>query len=111
MDELQYEQLTSLIEKLVEKKVYEILNNLGIETTSFGKIVSLDKARYDDEGNIVEVARASVELPDGEVIRNLFNASGEVLSIGDNTKIFGSRTNMSNRYIGIKYEREVSPNA
>ena len=111
MDELQYEQLTSLIEKLVEKKVYEILNNLGVETTSFGKIVSLDKTRSDDEGNIVEVVRASVELPDGEVVSNLLNASTENLTVGDNVKIFGSRTNMSNRYIGIKYEREVSPNA
>ena len=107
INEIEYEQLSSLIEKLVEKKVYEILNNHGIESTSSGKIVALDKTKTDADGNITEVMRASVELADGEIVSNLFNASEKILSIGDNVKIYGSRTNMSNRYIGIKYESEV----
>ena len=107
VNEIDYEQLTSLIEKLVEKKVYEILNNLGIESVSSGKVVALDKIRADADGNIKEVIRASVELADGEVVSNIFNASEKMLSVGDNVKIYGSRTNMSNRYIGIKYESEV----
>lgn len=107
MNEYDYEQLKILLEKLIENKVYEILNDSGIESTSSGKIVSLDKTRVDSNGNITEVVRASVELPTGEVVSNLYNASGEIFRIGDNVKIYGSRTNMSNRYIGIKYESEV----
>lgn len=107
MNEMDYEQLMSLLEKLVEKKVYEMLNNLGIESVSSGKVVSLDKTRADADGNVTEVTRASIELPDGTIVSNLNNASGETLSVGDKVKIYGSRTNMSNRYIGIKYESEV----
>ncbi len=107
MNEIEYEQLKTLIEKLVEKKVYEILNNYGIESASSGKIVSLDKTRSDADGNITKVVRASVELPNGEVVSNLLNASEQILEVGDTVKIYGSRTDMSNRYIGIKYESEV----
>lgn len=107
MNEHDYEQLEKLLEKLVEKKVYKILNDIGVESTSSGKIVSLDKTKTDADGTVTTVTRASVEMPDGSVVSNLFNASGESLSVGDNVKIFGSRTNMSNRYIGIKYESEV----
>lgn len=109
LNELDYEQLKLLIEKLVENKVYAILNNFGVESTSFGKIVSIDKSNVDDSGNITSVTRATVELPDGKIVSNLYNASKEILKIGDFVKIFGSRTNMSNRYIGIKYESEVIP--
>lgn len=107
LNELDYEQLKNLIEKLIENKVYDILNNLGIESTSFGKIVSLDKVNVDADDIVTKVVRASVELSDGKIVPNLFNASEEILNIGDSVKIFGSRTNMSNRYIGIKYEKEM----
>ena len=107
MNEMDYEQLVSLLNKLIENKVYGILNNLGIESTSLGKVVALDKTEVDSGGSIAKVVRASVELPDGAVVSNLYNASEETLKIGDNVKIYGSRTNMSNRYIGIKYESEV----
>lgn len=107
MNENDFEQLTTLLEKLVEKKVYEILNKFGVESTSLGVIDSLDKIATDAEGNITAIERASVRLANGEVVSNLFNASGEILSVGDNVKIYGSRTNMSNRFIGIKYETEV----
>lgn len=107
MNEIEYEELTVLIEKLIEKKVYEILNNIGVEAVSSGVITSLDKTKSDTDGKITSVVRASVKLPNGELVSNIFNASGEILSVGDNVKIYGSRTNMSNRYIGIKYESEV----
>ena len=107
LNELDYEQLKFLLEKLIENKVYDILNNLGIESSTSGRVVQLDKTNTDADGNITKVIRASVELSDGRVVPNLFNASAEILKVGDLVKIFGSRTNMSNRYIGIKYEREV----
>ena len=107
LNELDYEQLKFLLEKLIENKVYDILNNLGIESSTSGRVVQLDKTNTDVDGNITKVIRASVELSDGRVVPNLFNASAEILRVGDLVKIFGSRTNMSNRYIGIKYEREV----
>ncbi len=104
---IDYEQLTNLIEKLVEKKVCKILNNYGVEASSFGKVISLDKTNSDTDGNIQQVIRASVELPDGSIINNLYNASDQILRMGDNVKIYGSQSDMSNRYIGIKYEKEV----
>lgn len=107
MNEHDYEQLKLLIERLVENKVYDIINNLGVESVSSGKVVAIDSTQTDADGVTSEVIRASVELADGNIIPNLFNASGEILAIGDNVKIYGSRTNLSNRYIGIKYEREV----
>lgn len=107
MNEIDYEQLLSLIEKVVENKVYQILNNLGIESSSYGVVSDIEEVLTNAEGDIIRVVRASIVLPDGEKVENLYNASGEVLAIGDKVKIYGSRTNMSNRYIGIKYEGEV----
>ena len=109
INEITYEQLMKLIESLIEKKVSEILDRFGIESTSMGKVVSVDKVLTDADGNITKVCRASVELSDKSVVSNLFNASGEILSVGDEIKIYGSKTNMANRYIGIKYEGEVTP--
>lgn len=108
--EMDYEQLKLLIEKLIEKKVYDILNSLGIETSSSGVVSAIDIVQTDDGGNISQVTRASVALPSGEIISNLYNATGEILCIGDNVKIYGSKTDMSNRYIGVKYEKEVLSN-
>lgn len=107
LNEFDYQQLENLINKLVEKKVYEILNNLGVESTSFGKIVGFDKVTVDEEGNVTEVTRASVELPNGEIVRNLYNSSNQILKFGDKVKVFGSKSDLSNRYIGIKYEKDV----
>lgn len=91
-NESDYEALYSAMEKIIEKKVYEIIDRLGIEASDFGTVSRLDNST------------TSVMLSSGEVVNNLLNASGEVLSVGDKVKIFGSRKNMSNRYIGIKYE-------
>ena len=91
-NESDYEALYSAMEKIIEEKVYEIIDRLGIEASDFGTVNRLDNSTI------------SVMLPSGEVVNNLLNASGEVLSVGDKVKIFGSRKNMSNRYIGIKYE-------
>jgi hypothetical protein len=107
MDERQFKQLESVLKKYIEKIIDERLKIFGIEATSSGKVASLDKTRVDSEGTIQKVLRASVELSNGDVVSNLFNASGEILTIGDSVKIFGSKTDMSNRYIGIRYEREV----
>lgn len=107
INEMDYQQLKSLIEKLIENKVYDILKSLGIETSSSGIVSAINVANTDDSGNILQTVRASVTLPSGEVISNLYNATGEILNIGDNVKIYGSKTDMSNRYIGVKYEREV----
>ena len=76
IDEITYEQLTTLIEKLVENKVKKILSDSGVESSSFGRVVSIDKTCTDADGNIIQVSRASVKLQDGTVVSNLFNATG-----------------------------------
>ena len=101
-----YNELLKLIEKIVEKKVNNIFDNLGVEASTYGEITSLDTTTTDESGNTTKVERASVKLPDGSFVHNLFNASGENLKLGDKVKVYGSRQNMSNRYIGIKYNKE-----
>ena len=100
--------VVSVINKTTTKfNVNNFINNLVIESVSSGKITSIDDVTTNSDGKIISVNRASVSLSNGSVVSNLYNASGEILNIGDMVKIFGSRTNMSNRYIGIKYESEV----
>lgn len=103
-NESDYEALYSCIEKIIEEKVCEIIDKLGIEASDFGTVVQLDDYTTDENNNITSVSYASIMLPSGEVINSLFNSSGEILKIEDKVKIFGSRKNMSNRYIGAKYE-------
>lgn len=106
MNEHNYEEIEKLLNKLIEKKVYEILDNLGIESSSYGKVKEINISTPDADGNTTSVTRATIETANGEIVENIFNATGEVLNIGDNVKIYGSRSNMSNRYIGIKYKKE-----
>ena len=100
-----YEALYNAIETIIEKKVYEILDNLGIEASDYAIVDFLSDYDTDENDNavITSVRRASVKLPNGERIDDLYNSSGEILQLGDRVKIFGSRKNTSNRYIGIKY--------
>ena len=102
---LQYQELENLIEKLVEKKVLSILDNLGVEATDYAIVSSIDSVEYDEtETDVIKsVLKASVILPNGDEIRNMINGSGEILQIGDKVKIYGSRSNISNRYIGMRY--------
>ena len=100
-----YEALYNGIEKIVEKKVYKILDSLGVEASDYAVVDYISD--YDTDENdstvVTSVRRASVKLPNGEIIDNLYNSSGEILALGDKVKIFGSRKNTSNRYIGVKY--------
>lgn len=102
-----YSTILSMVEKIVEKKVYEILDKLGIESSDYGEIDWVSDYTTNDEGETESVIRASVMLPSGERVDDLYNASGEILEVGDRVKIFGSRTNMSNRYIGMKYTEHL----
>lgn len=103
--ESDYEALYSAMEKIIEKKVYEIIDKLGIESSDYGVVRYISDYDTDESDStiITSVKRVSVELPNGELIENLNNLSGEVLAPGDRIKIFGSRKNTSNRYVGIKY--------
>lgn len=108
INDFQYEQLTKLLEKFIKNTIENVLDDLGVEISSFGTVSTLDRIRSNNNGDITKVERASVTLSTGEVIPNLCNVSGEILAVGDKVKIYGSRTNMSNRYIGVKYEEEVN---
>lgn len=91
LNELNYEQLISLIERLIEKKVSKILNDNGVESSFRGTVVSTEP----------DSLYVEVEFPDGIVV-SLPNNTGEVLSQDDNVIVYGSRTNITNRYIGVK---------
>ena len=110
--ETQYRELEILIEKIIEKKLLSVLDSLGVEASDYAVVSSIDSAEYetvtdaesDTETQVIKsVSRVSVELPNGEKIRELINGSGEILEVGDKVKIFGSRSNMSNRYVGMRY--------
>ena len=91
LNEFDYEQLVALIEKLIENKVCEILNNNGVESSFRGTVVSVDpNSPY-----------VTVKFSDGTVV-SLPNNSGGTLSDGDNVIVYGSQTNIANRYIGAK---------
>lgn len=91
LNEFDYEQLVTLIEKLIENKVREILNNNGVESSFRGTVVSV-------ESNSPYV---TVKFSDGTVV-SLPNNSGGTLSDGDNVIVYGSQNNIANRYIGAK---------
>ena len=108
LSNLDYENLLILLEKLIDKKIDEKLINMGVESASYGVVSDIRETKVDADGNITAVVRADVKLASGDIIRNMFNATGEILEAGDNIKIYGSETDKKNRYIGIKYEREVA---
>lgn len=91
LNEFDYEQLVVLIEKLIEKKVREILNNNGVESSFRGTVVSVEP----------DSPYVKVKFPD-EIVVSLPNNSGEDLAEGNNVIVYGSQTNIANRYIGSK---------
>lgn len=105
--ELDYKEIHGLLNRLVEKKVNAIIDNLGIEVSLLGEIVSVDSIVSNEEGEITEVFTASVKLTSGDIVRDIKNTTGEILRVGDVVKIFGSRTNISNRYIGARFKGGV----
>ena len=106
MTEYEYEEFEKLINKLIEKKVYEILDKLGVESSTYGKVKEINISTSDTDGNVTSVVRATVEATSGEIVENIYNATGEILNVGDTVKFYGSRNNLSNRYIGTKYKKE-----
>lgn len=98
-----YEGFLNAVKEVIQKKSYEIINDIGIEASNFAVVHAISVYSTDEEGNITSVERADVILSNGDKIENLTNATGMVLAPGDKVKIYGSPKNMSNRYIGHKY--------
>ena len=96
------EMLKNSIDKMVEAKMLEVLDNLGIEVSDYATVKEITSSTADSSGNITAVTEASVQISDLSTPITLVNKSGEILTVGDKVKIYGSRTNMSNRYIGVK---------
>ena len=97
LNEFEYEQLTTLIEKLIEKKVCEILNNSGVESSFRGTIVPVELESLEEPDSSL----AMVQFTDGIKVL-LPNNCGEPLEVGDMVIVYGSQSNISNRYIGVK---------
>ena len=91
--------LDDYINKLVEKKVNKILDSLGVECSDYSIV---REVTTDDSGNVTS---ARVETSTGNVV-DLVNESGKVLAVGDTVKMYGSRKNLANRYIGLKCKGE-----
>lgn len=97
-----YDRILEQLEILIENKIYELLDRNGIEVADFASVTSVSDTVSDSSGNITSVGSATVSLSNGQSIYNLKNKTGEILSVGDKVKIYGSRTNLANRYIGLK---------
>ena len=100
-DEQSCDKLIASLEKLIKKKIYETLDEIGIEASDYGVITNLVNVEKDTDGNIISVSTANVQVS-GQDIFDIPNKTGELLEVGDSVKIYGSRKNLSNRYIGIK---------
>ena len=95
------EKLLSGLDKIIEKKVYAVLDLMGFEASDYAVVKNLSDTTTDTGGNITTVTKADVKI--GETtVQGLLNKTGEILSVGDKVKIYGSRSNLSNRYIGLK---------
>lgn len=99
VDEKQiFEQFPNLLDNYIQKRVYEIIDSLGIECSDYGVVSSV----FPDENG--DTPYATVLLANNVETTPLNNKTGHNLSVGDNVKIYGSRNNISNRYIGILCE-------
>lgn len=94
--------LKDSIDKIVEKKILEVLDGLGVEFSDYATVKEIISYTADSSGTITAVTEASVQISDFSSPITLINKSGEILEVGDKVKIYGSRTNIANRYIGIK---------
>lgn len=95
------EKLLSGLDKIIEKKVYAVLDLMGFEASDYAVVKNLSGTTTDTDGNITAVTKADVKI--GETtVQGLLNKTGEILSVGDKVKIYGSQSNLSNRYIGLK---------
>lgn len=95
------DKILSGLDKIIEKKIYEILDQRGVEYSDYGTVSAITESETDDAGNITAVKRADV-LVDGSTVAGLLNKTGDILEVGDNVKVYGSRSNLANRYIGLK---------
>lgn len=100
-DKQNCEKLAVSIEKMITRKIYEVLDEMGIEASDYGDIIELVDVEKDTDGNITKVNSANVRVL-GQDVYEIPNKTGEILNVGDNVKVYGSRKNLSNRYIGIK---------
>ena len=99
VDEKQiFEQFPNLLDNYIQKRVYEIIDSLGIECSDYGVVSSV----FTDENG--DTLYATVVLANNVETTPLNNKTGRNLSVGDNVKIYGSRNNISNRYIGVLCE-------
>ena len=94
------EKLIAGLDKIIEKKVYSILDSMGFEASDYAVVSRLSDTTTDTGGNITAVIRADVTIDD-KPIYSLLNKTGEILAVGDRVKIYGSRSNLANRYIGL----------
>lgn len=99
VDEKQvFEQFPALLDSYIYKRVFEIIDSLGIECSDYGIVSSVIS---DENGS---TPYATVLLANNIETNPLINKTGYNLAVGNTVKIYGSRNNMANRYIGLLCE-------
>lgn len=94
-------ELVDIIYQRVEEKFNKKLNSSNIEF-SYEGIVKNPINTEDDDGNVTATTSADVELAINTLL-SLPNLSGSILNEGDKVKVFYSKSNIGNAYIGVKF--------
>ena len=94
------EELELIINEIVDKKVKAILKEKNYETPYNCKVVIVEE---NDDNTDPYSQYAVVRVIGYNTSVRLRNLSGELLVEGDNVRAYANSSNLSNGYIGVKY--------
>lgn len=104
IDEKILDAFNSYIVSIVQTEVRKALDKLSLETYRNVEVVSV--VASGDKDN-TEVTAATVrDMATGETINDVPNESGKAIQAGDIVRLYETRGNYHNQYIGLSFGKE-----
>ena len=104
IDEEILDAFNSYIVNIVQTEIKKALDKLALEIFRNVKVTSVIST---GSGADTEVSCATVQdMATGEIIKDVPNESGKIIEVGDIVRLYETRGNYHNQYIGLNFGKE-----
>lgn len=103
------DQFISLIRQVVREELQREKSNFydSVETCRHVKVLEVNSELVNEETGETKTVSATVQdMATKEIIEDVSNKSGEILSEGDIVRLYETNGNYHNRYIGMNFGKE-----
>lgn len=103
------DQFNDFIIQIIDERIQKALNKLknSTETYRHVKVIDIQNETASTETQKVNVISATVQdMTTKEIIENVPNKSGDVLTVGDIVRLYETNGNYHSQYIGLKCGKE-----